>query len=133
MIEHRLRYRVPYAEVDQMGVVYYGHYLTYFERGRTELLRSHGLPYGELERDGVLLPVIQAHCDYLKPARYEDELTITTRAAAMQGVRLRFDCEIYRADGLLARGYTWHVSTTTAGKPCRIPRVLVALFSAVTA
>ncbi len=130
MIEHRLGYRVPYAEVDRMGVVYYGHYLTYFERGRTEFLRRCGLPYGDLERDGVMLPVIEAHCEYLKPARYEDELTIVARAAALQGVRLRFDCEVYRDDTLLARGHTWHVSMTSAGKPCRVPPALAALFSA---
>ena len=60
-------YRVPYADTDQMGVVYYANYFEYFERGRTEMLRSVGAPYSVLEQEGAFLPVIEAHCDYFAP------------------------------------------------------------------
>lgn len=127
MHENRIAYRVPYADVDQMGVVYYARYLEYFERGRNELLRACNLPYLTLERDGVMLPVIEAHVEYLKPARYDDALTIVARVTAVQGIRIQMACEILRDDTLLVRGYTWHACTSTNGKPCRMPAALAAL------
>ena len=69
---HDMEYRVPYADTDQMGVVYYANYLEYFERSRTEMLRAAGLPYSELEKKGIILPVSEAYCKYLGPARYDD-------------------------------------------------------------
>ena len=74
------RVRVRYAETDKMGVVYYANYLVWFEVGRTEWLRQTGWSYRDMELDsGVQLPVIEVHCDYRQPARYDDELNITTR------------------------------------------------------
>ena len=127
MTETRLLYRVPYADVDQMGVVYYAHYLVWLERGRTEHLRQRGMPYATLEQQGILLPVIECHCDYLKPARYDDEVTIVTSLPEMKGVRIKMACTILRGADTLARGYTWHVCTTREGKPCRMPDALAAL------
>ena len=68
--------RVPYAHIDQMGVVYYAHYLVYFEMARGELLRKAGMPYGEMERAGVMLPVVESHCVYRKPAKFDDLLDV---------------------------------------------------------
>jgi acyl-CoA thioester hydrolase len=127
MHDTRTAYRVPYADVDQMGVVYYARYLEYFERGRNELLREHHLPYSTLERDGVMLPVIEAHVEYLKPARYDDALVIVARVTAVQGIRIQMACEIWRDDTLLVRGHTWHACTSTTGRPCRMPAALAAL------
>ena len=62
--------RVPYAHVDQMGVVYYANYLVYFEMARSEMMREAGMPYSELEARGLRLPVIEAHCEYKAPARF---------------------------------------------------------------
>ena len=76
----RTRVRVRYADTDQMGVVYYANYLVWFEVGRTEWLRDGGWSYREMEEDGVALPVIEAHCEYRQPARYDDEIEIRTRA-----------------------------------------------------
>ena len=88
----RATLRVRYAETDQMGVVYYANYLVWFEVGRTDWLREAGL---DLPRDGggraSPLPVIEAHCEYRQPARYDDELEIETRAILLTPVRLRFD------------------------------------------
>jgi len=109
--------RVRYAETDQMGIVYYANYLVWFELGRVELLRSLGLAYSRLETDhGCILPVIQAHCRYRSPARYDDEILIETRPAMMRGAVLKFAYQIFRKaspDGkereLLAEGETVHV------------------------
>ncbi len=108
--------RVRYAETDQMGIVYYANYLVWFELGRVELLRSLGLAYSRLERDhGCILPVIEAHCRYRSPARYDDEILIETRPALIRGSVLKFAYRILRMahDGgentLLAEGETVHV------------------------
>ncbi|HLI04257.1 MAG TPA: thioesterase family protein [Terracidiphilus sp.] len=108
--------RVRYAETDQMGIVYYANYLVWFELGRVELLRSLGLAYSRLERDhGCILPVIEAHCRYRSPARYDDEILIETRPALIRGSVLKFAYRILRKahgggeDALLAEGETVHV------------------------
>jgi YbgC/YbaW family acyl-CoA thioester hydrolase len=74
-----MEFRVRYSETDQMGTFYYSRPLEWFECGRTELLRCLGLPYAEMEQRGVLLPVVEAHVDYLGRARYDDLLRMTSR------------------------------------------------------
>jgi acyl-CoA thioester hydrolase len=108
--------RVRYAETDQMGIVYYANYLIWFELGRVELLRSLGLAYSSLEKDhSIILPVVDAHCRYRAPARYDDEILIETRPALLRGTVLKFAYRILRKspDGqepaLLAEGETVHV------------------------
>ena len=128
MKTHTLLYRVPYADVDQMGYVYYANYLVYFERGRNELLREYCLPYIELEKNGIMLPVIEAHCEYKKPAHYDDELSIVTCAEDVKGIRAKLSCKIFRGNELLASGYTWHVPASSTGQPCRMPISLLELF-----
>ena len=106
-----------------MGVVYYANYLVWFEVGRTEWLREAGWTYREMEQDGVSLPVIEAHCEYRRAARYDDQLEIRTAATLMTPVRVRFDYEIRRGgeDGAIATGYTVHAAMDTNGRPCRLP------------
>lgn len=117
------RVRVRYAETDRMGVVYYANYFVWFEVGRTEWLRETGWSYREMERDGISLPVIAAHCDYRKPARYDDDVEIRTRATLLSPVRIRFDYEVALAGQACgsADGYTVHASLDVNGRPCRLP------------
>lgn len=117
-------YRVPYADTDQMGFVYYANYLVLFERSRNEFLRENGLNYKELEDQGVMLPVIEAHCEYKQPARYDDLLTIKVWASKIKGTRLTMNCEVYRDEELLASGYTVHVCMCPDGRPIRPPNTL---------
>ena len=122
--------RVRYAETDGMGVVYYGNYLTWFEVGRTDLLRQLGESYREIEEnERIHLPVVEAHCRYHKPARYDDLVDIVTRASRPSRARVQFDYELSRAeDGvLLASGTTLHVAVGRDGRPCRLPRKLTEL------
>ena len=90
------RVRVRYAETDRMGVVYYANYLVWFEVGRTELLRTLGWSYREMEQAGIGLPVIEATCLYHRPARYDDELEIRTEGTLVSAVRMQFDYQIVR-------------------------------------
>jgi acyl-CoA thioester hydrolase len=91
--------RVRYGESDRMGYAYYGYYPFYYEVGRTEMMRSLGLAYKEMEDNGIILPVISLQTNYLAPAFYDDLLTIKTMLKEMPGVRIRFDYEIYNEKG----------------------------------
>jgi acyl-CoA thioester hydrolase len=122
-----MQYRVPYADTDQMGVVYYANYLIYFERLRTELLREAGFPYRELETAGIYLPVIEALCNYKSSARYDDLLTFKGRVAEAGGVRVKIVCEVWRGDELLVSGHTIHAATNREGRPRRLPEELKRL------
>jgi acyl-CoA thioester hydrolase len=119
----RTRLRVRYAETDQMGVVYYANYLVWMEVGRVELCRACGFQYRDMERDGTALPVIEAHCEYRQPARYDDEIEIAARATMLTAVRIRFDYHVVRVadDTLTAIGHTVHAAVDAGGKPCRLP------------
>ncbi|MFI5184300.1 MAG: acyl-CoA thioesterase [Vicinamibacteria bacterium] len=121
--ESRSTVRVRYAETDQMGVAYHGNYFAWFEVGRTDLLRNLGMTYRDLERDGVRLPVIEAHARFLRPARYDDVLDIHTRVASLGGARIGFEYEV-RRDGTeapLATGSTAHAAVDGEGRPRRLP------------
>ena len=111
--------RVPYADVDQMGVVYYANYLVYFEMARNALLREAGMPYARMEEAGVMLPVVEAHCDYQLPAKYDDLITVCSECLPLKGVRLRIRYEVYRDDTLLMTGHTHHVCMSPEGKVMR--------------
>ena len=90
------RVRVRYAETDRMGVVYYANYFVWFEVARTDWLRDTGWSYRAMEAEGTTLPVIEAHCEYRRPAHYDDELDVRTRATLLSPVRIRFDYEVAR-------------------------------------
>lgn len=102
-------YRVPYADTDQMGVVYYANYLVFFERARNEMLRAYGLTYLELEQLGVVLPVIEASVQYHAPAHYDDLLEISAICSEYKGIRIKVSCRVCRDGKLLAEGFTRHV------------------------
>ena len=122
--------RVRYAETDRMGVVYHANYLVWFEVGRCELLRASGSSYRELETTGIMLPVIEAHCEYRSPARYDDELEVKTWGELLSPARVEFTYEVSRpSDGTVnALGRTMHAAIDTAGKPCRLPDRIRGLF-----
>ncbi|MDP7340391.1 MAG: thioesterase family protein, partial [Vicinamibacterales bacterium] len=115
--------RVRYAETDKMQVAYYANYFVWFEVGRCELLRSLGSSYRELETTGLMLPVIEAHCEYRRPAHYDDDLTILTRGKLMSPARVCFDYEVQRpADQVVtAIGRTVHAAVDRQGRPTRLP------------
>ena len=116
-------YRVPYADTDQMGVVYYGNYLTLFERARNELMRSTGFTYDQMEKNGgAMLPVVESHVNYQTPARYDDLLTIAAWVQEAHGVRVKIACAVLRGEEVLAHGYTIHaVCDIRTRRPIRVP------------
>jgi acyl-CoA thioester hydrolase len=127
------RVRVIYGDTDQMGMVYYGNYLRYFEIARTEFLRQVGATYRAFEEaSGLRLPVVEACVHYRHPGRYDDELGLFAAVPKLGGASARFEYEIRRLpDGaLLVDGHTVHACIDAAGKVSRIPRGLRDALSA---
>ena len=125
-------YRVIYGDTDQMGVAYYANYLRWFEIGRTEFLRQTGIPYTSIEEKGLRFPVTEASCRYLRPARYDEEISIETTLASLRRVTLTFNYRILRQeDGtLIATGWTKHACVNQEGEVIRIPDDLETLLKA---
>lgn len=119
--------RVRYSETDQMGTFYNSRALEWFECGRTELLRALGIAYAQMEQRGAMLPLVEAHVEYLGRARYDDLLRITTSAAMSGKARVRFDLQIVQDAGgaPVVRGYTVHAIISPQGKPIRPPQWLL--------
>jgi len=95
MFEHSTKLRVRYGETDQMGYMYYGNYAEFYEVGRVEMLRSLGLTYSGFEESGIKMPVLELKCKYLKPALYDEEITIKVIMDKMPGVRIHFRYELF--------------------------------------
>jgi acyl-CoA thioester hydrolase len=95
MFEHTTKLRVRYGETDQMGYMYYGNYAEFYEVGRVEMLRSLGLTYSSMEASGIMMPVLEMHCKYLKPALYDEEISIRVIMNKMPGVKIHFKYELY--------------------------------------
>lgn len=123
--------RVRYSETDQMGTFYNSRALEWFEVGRTEWLRQSGVAYTEMEARGLMLPLIEAHVEYLGRAKYDDELAVTVTAELNGKARMRFDIEIVQvANGKgVARGWTVHAMTNPDGRPMRPPQWLTELMT----
>ena len=125
------RVRVRYAETDKMGVVYHANYFVWFEIGRTDLLRELGWSYREMEAEGMSLPVIEAHCQYHRSAKYDDELEVRASGRMLSPVRLEFTYEIVRKDdrAVTASGRTVHAALDRTGKPRRLPERIRQVFA----
>ena len=123
MREVAARIRVRYGDTDQMGVAYYANYLDWFEVGRNEFLREVGYPYVRMEQEDLRMPVTEASCRYLAPARYDDLLDVMTAIEELGLVQVRFRYRVLRAadDKLLAVGATRHAALGANGRPRRIP------------
>lgn len=123
---HETEIRVRYAETDKMGIVHHSNYLIWFEAGRSELCRSRGFSYKEMEdNDNALMVVAESYCRYKSPAYYEDVLSVRTRVAEIRSRSIRFIYEIYRPsdDTLLAEGETLHLVTDQSKRVRQIPEI----------
>ena len=120
-------YRVIYGDCDSMAIVYYANYLKLFEIGRTELLREFGVTYRDVEGSGFFLPTTEAYLKYLKPALYDDLLTIETVIGFVKRASSRFDYTIYRGEDILVQGYTIHACLDKENRIVRFPDFLLDL------
>ncbi len=129
MVEARVR--VIYGDTDQMGVVYYANYFRYFELARSDYFRASGGSYREVEKEGRMLPVVEASCHYRAPARYDDVLVVRAEVTEVRGASLTFTYEVRReSDGeVLCTGLTRHACVRRDGRPTRIPDEIVKLLA----
>lgn len=127
MRSHQLKIRVRYGETDQMGFVYYGNYAQFFEMGRVEWLRHLGVSYKDMETSGIMLPVLKLETNYIKPAKYDELLTLKTTLKKLPGVKIEFDYELFNEHNeLLTTAYTSLVFIDMKkNKPTRCPDYLL--------
>ncbi|QSE97852.1 acyl-CoA thioesterase [Fulvivirga lutea] len=129
MFQHETKIRVTYADTDQMGYVYYGNYARFYEIARAESIRSLGLTYRELEKSGVMMPVLENHSKYIAPARYDELLTVRTIIAQKPAVKIKFNYEIENEEQkIIHTGETLlaFIDIET-GRPKRMPENLEAV------
>ena len=121
--------RVRYAETDQMQVVHHANYLIWFEAARSEFCRARGIDYTQMEQEGLALPLLEAHCRYIRPARYDDDLLVRVWVAECRHSLLKMQYEVKRGQELLATGETLQILIErAAGKPRRFSPELAAKF-----
>ncbi len=127
MKRNRVNIRVIYADTDAMGIVYHTNYIKWFEIGRTELLRSVGIVYAEMEAQGYNLPLTEAYCNYLSPAKYDQIIVVETELEYLKRASMKFVYTIWDEDRqkALVEGYTIHACTNNLGKIVRIPSFIL--------
>lgn len=108
--------RVPYAHVDKMGFVYYANYLIYFEMARSEQLRERGFLYTDMENKGIILPILESHLNYYKPAHYDDMITVLSQPYITGKLKLHINYQVKREDEILVTGHTTQVALGENGK-----------------
>ncbi len=129
-MEHTIEFRVRYEETDQMGVVYYANYLTWFEVARTEFFRDQGVDYRKLEeKDNIYLPAINASCKYMAPLRYDDIAVVTVKLANVGASRISFEYTVKKEEKVTTTGMTEHVFVNAKGVPIKIPAKVKKAFS----
>ncbi len=125
-MKHSTFIRVRYADTDRMGVVYNGNYFTYFEIGRTELMRSMGLAYSKCEELGYMLPLTEAKANYISPAFYDDELEINAELVYENKASIKFVYNILHDRTLIAQGHTIHIFVNAGTmKPVKPPKIFI--------
>jgi acyl-CoA thioester hydrolase len=127
LLQSNVKIRVIYADTDAMGIVYHTNYIKWFEIGRTELLRKAGLVYAQIESQGYNLPLTEAYCHYLLPARYDQIIVVETVLEYLKRASMKFNYLIWdeEKEKTLVEGYTVHACTNEKGKIIRIPHMII--------
>jgi acyl-CoA thioester hydrolase len=132
-LTHKTLFRVRYADTDKMGVVYNGNYFSFFESGRTELMRNYGLPYTKVEELGYMLPLVDCYAKFINPAKFDDVLEINAELEYNNTAVMKFNYKIECNNKLIAEGYTRHVFVNSENmKPVRPPYVFTNIINEET-
>ena len=130
IMEYDYKTRVRYADIDQMGIVYYSRYFEFFEAARTDMLRDFGLPYSDFEKMGYILPVVESHCEYKHGAQFDQLLNVRCIIKEIPKVKVKIEYEVTNNENgtLLVKGYTVHAFLNNDKKPCRVPEKFLKIF-----
>lgn len=133
MITYDAKVRVNYKDTDQMGIVHHSNYIVYYEMARVEALRAWGMPYSEMEKSGIISPILEVGCKYLQPAYFDEVLTVRVIVEEMPMARLKVRYEVYNEAGtLINTGHTWlGFLNAETRRPCRAPQSLIDGLKAV--
>lgn len=133
MITYDAKVRVNYKDTDQMGIVHHSNYIVYYEMARVEALRAWGMPYSEMEKSGIISPILEVGCKYLQPAYFDEVLTVRVIVEEMPMARLKVRYEVYNEAGtLINTGHTWlGFLNGETRRPCRAPQSLIDGLKAV--
>jgi acyl-CoA thioester hydrolase len=129
--EHEIELRVRYQETDPMGFLHHAFYFTYFEIGRTELLRAAGGNYRRMEEEGLLVVVVRAECRFHRPARYDDVLRLRTTVARVTPAKIEHEYRLFRGEELLALGNVTLAVIDREGKVQRVPEELSSFTTSI--
>lgn len=121
-MKNEIYLRVRYAETDMMGIVHHSRYYPWFEVARTDFIRQTGMSYSEMEKNGILLPLVETHAKYILPLRYDDEIRIVTYLSKLKAACCEFKYEVYRGDELCCVGRTVHAITDKNIKPYNLKK-----------
>jgi len=124
MLENRMQFRVRYVETDQMGIAHHSNYFAWFECGRAELMRELGYTYAEMEKEGILMPIVEVHCKYIRSAHYDDLLELRTIVDGLPKARIKLSYVITRVETgeKIAEGDTTLAFLNENRKPIRAPK-----------
>ncbi len=124
MLENRMQFRVRYVETDQMGIAHHSNYFAWFECGRAELMRELGYTYAEMEKEGILMPIVEVHCKYIRSAHYDDLLELRTIVDGLPKARIKLSYVITRVETgeKIAEGGTTLAFLNENRKPIRAPK-----------
>lgn len=122
-----------YAETDQMGIVHHSVYPVWYEVARTDFIKQVGMTYTQMEQIGIMLPLVELGCHYMRPTHYEDEVVVETTIEELTPVKIRFCYEVYdREHQLLNRGFTLHAWTNLELRPINMKKHFPEVFALVT-
>jgi acyl-CoA thioester hydrolase len=121
LTQHEIEIRVRYPETDPGGYAHHGAYFTWFEMGRTELLRANGVSYRQFEEEGLFVVVYRVECRYHRPARYDDLLRLRTTVTRVTAARIEHDYHLYRGQELLSEAHIVLCCVDRQGQPQRLP------------
>ena len=127
MITYDAKVRVNYKDTDQMGIVHHSNYIVYYEMARVEALRAWGMPYAEMEKGGIISPILEIGSKYIYPAHFDEVLTVRVIVEEIPMVRFKVRYELYNEESrLINTGHTWlGFLDATTRRPCRAPQYFV--------
>jgi acyl-CoA thioester hydrolase len=131
MYVYRFNSRVRYQETDRMAIVYHTNYISWFDMGRTEFIRSLGYDYSKLEEEGIWMPVVEVGCKYKSPAKFDDIVTIETSIEELTRVKIRFKYRVFNGDVLLVEGFSVQGFTNDKLKPIAISKLKPDIYNSL--